>query len=138
MTSVPHSGAKSVTPGGSVGGHTAGEWSLDVVPSGGAFGSAAGRAYGVSAKSAAGYRTPVVVWRGIARPASAEGQANARLIAAAPDLLEALKAITTDCSQIWSAAEFPALQQAREAITKATAGETRNAEPIHRRDGDEG
>jgi len=36
---------------------------------------------------------PVVVWRGIARPASPEGQANARLIAAAPDLLEALESL---------------------------------------------
>lgn len=61
--------------------HTPGEWRLDTVPS--------GRAYGVSAVTPLGLRVPVVVWRGIAKPASDEGQANARLIAAAPDLFEA-------------------------------------------------
>lgn len=69
--------------------HTPGEWRLDTVPLGAAFGAAAGRAYGVSAVTTLGLRTPVVVWRGIAKPASDEGQANARLIAAAPDLFEA-------------------------------------------------
>ena len=149
MTSVPHSGAKSVTPGGSVAGHTPGEWSLDVVPSGGAFGTAAGRAYGVSAKGASGYRTPVVVWRGIARSASTEGQANARLIAAAPELLEALRGLmpigvcltnrnVPDDMVIPCDITVGELRVAAAAISKATAGETRNAEPIHRRDGDEG
>ncbi|WP_433942343.1 hypothetical protein [Brevundimonas diminuta] len=65
--------------------HTPGRWKLDVIPSGGRFGAAAGRAYGVSSTNAIGLSVPVVVWRGIARPASSEGQANARLIAAAPD-----------------------------------------------------
>lgn len=51
----------------------------------------------------------------------AEAVANARLYAAAPDLLEALQVIVADCSQIWTAAEFPALKQARAAITRATA-----------------
>lgn len=137
MTSVPHSGAKSVTPGGSVAGkHTAGEWSLDVVPSGGAFGAAGGRAYGVSAKGASGYRTPVVVWRGIARPASAEGQANARLIAAAPELLAAaIKShepyeglSESDIRTLYGVGEAELALSLRAAIAKATAGETRNAE----------
>lgn len=48
-----------------------------------------------------------------------EMEANARLIAAAPDLLEALAVLVTDCSQIWSEAEFPALKQARAAIARA-------------------
>lgn len=68
--------------------HTPGPWKLDVVPSDGHFGATGGRAYGVSSTDALGLSVPVVVWRGIARPASPEGQANARLIAAAPDLLE--------------------------------------------------
>lgn len=46
-------------------------------------------------------------------------EANARLIASAPDLLEALAVLVTDCSQIWSEAEFPALKQARAAIARA-------------------
>jgi len=46
-------------------------------------------------------------------------EANARLIAAAPDLLEAIQVLVTDCSQIWSEAEFPALKQARAAIARA-------------------
>lgn len=44
---------------------------------------------------------------------------EARLIAAAPDLLEALAVLVTDCSQIWSEAEFPALKQARAAIARS-------------------
>lgn len=153
MTSVPHSGAKSVTPGGSVagGGHTKGEWSLDVVPSGGAFGAAAGRAYGVSAKNAGGYRVPVVVWRGIAKAASAEGQANARLISAAPDafglavdFIQWVDEFTGTLPEPQSDALFDLYRRARriyltvdpkghdasraDLITKATAGETRNAE----------
>ena len=38
---------------------------------------------------------------------------------AAPDLLEAIQVLVTDCSQIWSEAEFPALKQARAAIARA-------------------
>ncbi len=51
-------------------------------------------------------------------------KANARLIAAAPDLLEALQVIVTDCSQVWSEGEFPALKQARAAISLATGPDT--------------
>jgi hypothetical protein len=72
------------------GGHTPGPWFIDMIPNSKTFGASAGRAYGVSAPNRSGYRVPVVVWRGLAKPASEEGQANARLIAAAPDLLEAL------------------------------------------------
>jgi len=37
----------------------------------------------------------VTKWGGISRPASAEGEANARLIASAPDLLQALLIATS-------------------------------------------
>jgi hypothetical protein len=54
------------------------------------IGHASGRAYGVETVDG---RLPIVRFHGLARPA-ADGQANARLIAAAPELLEALKAVT--------------------------------------------
>ena len=48
-----------------------------------------------------------------------DAERHARLFAAAPDLLEAVQVLVTDCSQIWSEAEFPALKQARAAIARA-------------------
>lgn len=42
------------------------------------------------------------------------------VIAAAPDLFEALQALATECSQVWSADEFPALKAAFAALSKAT------------------
>jgi hypothetical protein len=68
----------------------------------------------------------VINWNGISRPATENGKANARLIAAAPELLEALGALMAKLS-----AKLPALQyhdckeayeQARAAIAKATNG----------------
>lgn len=50
---------------------------------------------------------------------SQEHIASERVRDAAPDLLEALAVLVTDCSQIWSEAEFPALKQARAAIARA-------------------
>lgn len=131
MTSVPHSGAKSVTPGGSVAGHTPGPWevvdhhgSLWIYPVEGAGMGWVGDSY-----------LSVCIGK------DNGGAANAALIASAPCLLELLQecrdyfascptydAIDTDCLD----------SRCMEAIVKATAGETRNAEPIHRRDGDEG
>jgi hypothetical protein len=134
MTSVPHSGAKSVTPGGSVaGGHTPGPW---VVTSDGHY------------VSPAADLTKIVAL--VFRPdtdSETERLDNARLIAAAPELLEALREARDALHQHyvdWDGEPEDAvpLQLARAkcetAIAKATAGETRNAEPIHRRDGDEG
>ncbi len=63
--------------------HTLGPWQPDDHPN--------GRYYGVSAYREGFKGAPIVVWRGIARPGSAEGKANARLIAAAPAMLEALR-----------------------------------------------
>lgn len=51
-----------------------------------------------------------------------EAHANARLIAAAPELLEALEYVLNTCPAINSQAE-EAHQQARAAIAKATGGE---------------
>lgn len=67
------------------------------------------------------YGQPYVVAH-VNRPGSAradEDKRYARLFCAAPDLLEALAVLVTDCSQIWSEAEFPALKQARAAIARA-------------------
>ena len=133
MTSVPHSGAKSVTPGGSVagGGHTKGPW---VVTSDGHY------------VSPAADLTKIVAL--VFRPdtdSETERHANACLIAAAPELLEALQLaerlergphIESDSEWIRLSEEVETKRRA--AIAKATAGETRNAEPIHRRDGDAG
>ena len=124
MTSVPHSGAKSVTPGGSVagGGHTKGPW---VVTSDGHY------------VSPAADLTKIVAL--VFRPdtdSETGRHDNARLIAAAPELLEAL--LQVRASTEWSCMETSAQDAVEAAIGKATAGETRNAEPIHRRDGDEG
>ena len=127
MTSVPHSGAKSVTPGGSVAGHTPGPWYADGREVRGAG----------SWTIAQGFHTP-----------DGAVERNARLIAAAPDLLAALQGAigALEFSQDYhrdlgnedQAFAADRLDAARAALAKATAGETRNAEPIHRRDGDEG
>ncbi|MDM8352859.1 hypothetical protein [Brevundimonas diminuta] len=97
--------------------HTPGEWRLDTGPS--------GRAYGVSAVTPLGLRVPVVVWRGIAKPASDEGQANARLIAAAPDLFEAVQALLNTSGARksgYDAFEYSkAVALAENALSKATA-----------------
>jgi hypothetical protein len=62
---------------------------------------------------------PATVWGGKGYP---RGEANARLIAAAPDLLEALKACAAVCAGevVNKNGLIFALEQARAAITKAT------------------
>ena len=135
MTSVPHSGAKSVTPGGSVAGgagHTAGPWAA-VLNFEGRDGCP--DVWQIDAEYHAICTTQFCY--------AQETAANARLIAAAPDLLEALILLEAEMVLSGNAGSTdygwkPAIIKTRAAIAKATAGETRNAEPIHRRDGDEG
>ena len=147
MTSVPHSGAKSVTPGGSVAGgagHTTGPW---VVTSDGHY------------VSPAADLTKIVAL--VFRPdtdSETERHDNARLIAAAPDAFglavdfiqwvdkfsgtlpeaqsDALFDLYRRARRIYLTVDQKGHDASRAAIAKATAGETRNAEPIHRRDGD--
>lgn len=66
--------------GGEMSGHTKGPWIIRR--------SGSGKPYQVETVDGVG----ITQWRGISRPASKEGEANAHLIAAAPDLLEALEA----------------------------------------------
>lgn len=61
-----------------MGEHTPGPWFVNHGRSGASYGVGQGNGGAI-----------VVVWRGIARPKSSNGAANARLIAAAPDLLAA-------------------------------------------------
>lgn len=120
MTSVPHSGAKSVTPGGSVaGGHTAGPWVIR---------------RDIDGLTILGGPNNEAIWciAGYLPGGTGEMEANARLIAAAPVLLEALTALLSydeqDAGCVPTDAHLDAQNAARAAIAKATAGETRNAE----------
>lgn len=64
---------------------------------------------------------PVISARGIARPTSQNGEANARLIAAAPDLLAELVILVRDMPRIDpSLVDKPAMIRSRAAIAKAT------------------
>ena len=74
------------------------------------------------------YAEKFCIWAGdcfVAGTATGQGdpeqQANARLIAAAPDLLAALYSIATDPSAIYSGANAHIGDIARSAIAKATA-----------------
>ena len=59
---------------------------------------------------------PVVTWTGMARPRQENGMANAHLVAAAPDLYEALEAMLDECVDD----EFaPHVMDARAALAKA-------------------
>ncbi len=70
-------------------------------------------------------------WHGdVPRTTNKEGEANARLIAAAPDLLEALEQMISECGAsnakpprvLWN--NLNALDKAGAAISKATGNET--------------
>ena len=61
----------------------------------------------------------VINWNGISRATSVTGQANARLIAAAPDLLEALQWVVLRTEE-GGYPDGKCLEEARAAIAKAT------------------
>jgi len=67
--------------------HTRGPWKIDI-------GHQTGRALGISAPT-----RNIVNFNGLAAPASSESHANALLIAAAPDMLEALELLVSDIKQ---------------------------------------
>lgn len=144
MTSVPHSGAKSVT-------HTPGKWMAAAKPSSIVGWPVVAAPMGqVICDVAIINKKPDHISDGEFSAYYAQVEANARLIAAAPELLDALRQLVGnadlaahvvrqhDADGYLTSALFDTIRQAETAITKATAGETRNAEPIHRRDGDEG
>lgn len=143
MTSVPHSGAKSVTPGGSVAGHTQGPWVLGwnggltgpTTPSS-AGPCAGGRGWGFQPVSK-GMETVAICPNGsLGKEPDGRALANARLIVAAPDLLAvAIKSHEPyvgldeeDIRCLYGADEADLAMALRDAIAKATEGETRNAE----------
>ena len=66
--------------------------------------------------------TSVTRWAAISFPSSPEGEANARLISAAPDLLEALERLHTVAEMTTFSDQFPAeCEAARAALAKAEA-----------------
>ena len=99
--------------------HTPGKW-------GPVYGHISGDAKGVQAESDGQIGKNIVNFRGISRPYSEEGRANARLIAAAPEMLEALIDIhgvlcTTARLQDWHDENFRAtIGNAQAVIEKAT------------------
>jgi len=128
MTSVPHSGAKSVPPGGSVAGHTPGPWIYYAdLP------SAEPNWHIVTTANKMRVLANVHI-----EPSNRMDEANGRLIAAAPELLEAALLaegiLGNDLlrEQMSGDGDYQALTaavaQLQKAIAKATAGETRNAE----------
>jgi hypothetical protein len=66
--------------------HTPGPWEISTQPNG-------DKAFGVHTHGISGKRIIIVKWGGLGSPASIEGQANARLIAAAPEMLALLQDI---------------------------------------------
>jgi hypothetical protein len=118
MTSVPHSGAKSVTPGGSVagGGHTKGPWTIR---------------RDLDGLTILGGPNNEAIWciAGYLPGGTGEMEANARLIAAAPELLAAVWSLVEHFERVDGDERHKAvIAIGTSAIAKATAGETRNAE----------
>lgn len=115
MTSVPHSGAKSVTPGGSVAGGAGHDAALKEAES---------RGVGIGMAIAAAIVAP-------------DDDVKAA------EILHAI-GLTTKAELRRAGVDGYDIEKLSFTLkciadrAKATAGETRNAEPIHRRDGDEG
>lgn len=89
MTSVPHSGAKSVTPGGSVAGHTPGPWRSIIDDTGGQWSGWPLCVCPVGDDDRSVVRTGgqwPYEWD--AHTSQAEAVANARLIAASPAMYD--------------------------------------------------
>lgn len=103
--------------------HTPGPWQVK-------YDEQTGRPSGIYAPDDAGIPGAVghiVRLRGLGLPSSEKAQANARLIAAAPDLLEALivaKATIDELNAMCRATTYPKVfDQINAAIAKATGGE---------------
>jgi hypothetical protein len=98
--------------------HTPGPWSID--RTGERHGQ---RPYGISAGKRGPTPKNIVNWGGVAAPASQESEANARLIASAPDLLEACQTALAYCEHLQSSmfgVEPTHAAELRAAIAKAT------------------
>ena len=99
--------------------HTPGPWLVVV--------SSRGTAMAIAATAVAKIpgETNPVRYNGIGMPNSAKGHANARLIAAAPELLEALEHVTAELESALRAVGIPdgilATHNARAVIKKATS-----------------
>lgn len=125
MVGIDHSGAKSVTPGGSVAGHTPGPWEASFSFPGR---DGIGDVWQIDADGHAVCTTQFCY--------APYTEANARLIAAARELLAvAIKShepyeglSESDIRTLYGVEEAELALSLRAAIAKATAGETRNAE----------
>ena len=97
--------------------HTPGPWSIDRTSE-----RHGQRPYGISAGKRGPTPKKIVNWGGMSAPASQESEANARLIASAPDLLEALETLTSVLAapSLDRDAVEPAYRKAVAAIAKAT------------------
>jgi hypothetical protein len=143
MSGIDHSGAKSVTPGGSVaGGHTKGPWRAKSGST--PYPECDDADSWIAVVSPAG-REVITLYERYSLAPDDRGcwEADARLIAAAPELLDALKDLlgVIDAAglinlsngvqlgqTVWFVKASDAVNYATAAIAKATAGETRNAE----------
>jgi hypothetical protein len=98
--------------------HTSAPWVVD-------YCAATGRPLGISAPNDAGVPGAVghiVRLRGIGLPSSEMARANARLIAAAPDLLEACKSAISLLHKLGGHNHDPEYSQLEAAIYKAVLG----------------
>lgn len=99
--------------------HTPGPWAIT-------RSDASGRPYQIrslGAKDGPGAIVDVTRWAFLNMPSSPEAEANARLIAAAPDMLAALKALADEYNDPALESEGPAYRSAIAAIAKAEASE---------------